>query len=227
MINKIAVYTCVTNGYDHDMSHKYDETGDVDYFYFTDGMSFPKDDRWQPVLLEEVWVPLALDPRRRAKYPKLWPYFAKEIRDYKYTVWVDGSMSILNPTFPQEIVKYIQNGWVISPHFDGRDCAYGEATIRPEKYRNEPLDEQVEHYEKEGFPHNYGLYECGVMARDMENTKVEEASRFWLGENLKWSYQDQVSLPYVLWKTGYKPDVLPQSWRDYDWLHVSAHRSEA
>jgi len=48
--------------------------------------------------------------------------------------------------------------WTIisgSPHFDGRHCAYGEATIRPPKYANEPLDEQVAFYQSEGFPYEY------------------------------------------------------------------------
>lgn len=226
MTNKIVVYTCVTNGYDHVGEHKFAD--DVDYWYFTDReMSFGPESNFVPVMLNEAWVPTNLDPRRRAKYPKCWPWFSNILKEYDYAIWIDGSMQILDAEFPHKILEHMTNGWVISPHFDGRDCAYGEATIRPPKYANEPLDEQVEHYKKKGFPEHQGLYECGVMARDMKNPKVEEVGRRWLRENLEWSYQDQVSLPYVLWKTGFKPDVLPTSWRDTGWLHVSAHRSES
>src|SRR5438445_8639 len=159
-----VIYTAVTGGHDHQTSHAY--TPGVDYIYFTDGHSSPPSKVWTVVQLHND---LGLDDRRLAKIPKVYPHYFQELRRYKYAIWIDGSMEILNRRFPKEILNYLDNGFVISPHFDGRDCAYGEATIRPPKYANEPLDEQVEHYREEGFPEHFGLYECGVNARDMQN----------------------------------------------------------
>ena len=31
----------------------------------------------------------------------------------------------------------------------------------------------------------------------------------WLRENRRWSYQDQLSLPYLLWKLDIEPAVIP------------------
>jgi hypothetical protein len=45
------------------------------------------------------------------------------------------------------------------------------------KYANEPLDEQCDFYRSEGFPEQYGLYECGVSARDLTNRKGKRSWR--------------------------------------------------
>lgn len=217
-----AVYTSVCGGYDHHGAQLMMDG--VDYFYITDGASDPP--------LEIGWNIVhakysdSLDNRRKAKIPKLNPHSINFLNNYKYLIWIDGDMQIVSRNFVLGILSFLENGMVISPHFDQRSCAYGEATIRPPKYAKEPLDEQVSFYRQEGFPENYGLYECGVMARDMSNSVVKKVGEMWLEQNLKWSYQDQVSLPYVLWKTKFQPDILPISFRYMNWIHINAHKSE-
>lgn len=219
---KTVVYTSVYGGYDYIGSQVMIDG--VDYFYITDGVNDPpKEIGWKVFHLDHYPY---LDNRRRAKICKLDPHSIDFIKNYKYSIWIDGGLQVISEKFVPEIISYIKNGMVISPHFDNRDCAYGEATIRPPKYAKEPLDEQVAHYRNEGFPENYGLYECGVMARDMQNSDVKHLGKRWLQENITWSYQDQVSLPYVLWKTGFKPDILPTSFRYMDWVIVNAHKRE-
>ena len=216
-----VVCTAVTGGYEYTCSSLFVEG--IDYIYFTDGKSpFPIISPWKEVLLGDEH----LDNRRRSKRPKLNPHSIDILNNYKYLIWIDGGMQVIKPTFVFEILSYLKNGFVISPHFDNRHCAYGEATIRPIKYINEPLDEQCEFYKSEGFPENYGLYECGVSARNMQNPKVKELGELWHEQNLTWSYQDQVSLPYCLWKTGFKPDILPHSFRNFEWVHINSHTRE-
>jgi hypothetical protein len=217
----IVVCTAVTGGYDYPIECLKIEG--VDYIYFTDGNSpFVISSPWTPILLGDEH----LDNRRRSKRPKLNPHSIPMLsNNWKYMIWIDGDMGITNPNFVSEIMSYMNNGFVISPHFDNRHCAYGEATIRPPKYANEPLDEQAAFYHSEGFPEQYGLYECGVSARDLTNPQVKELGELWHRQNLEWSYQDQVSLPYCLWKTGFQPDVLPTSWRSMNWIYLSAHKN--
>jgi hypothetical protein len=220
-MNEIAVVTAVAGDYDHIGSHVYNDN--VDYLFFSDGTSLPKDPQWLVLSLysEETNI-----PRKLAKYPKLNPHYFDILREYRYIIWIDGSMQIKSHNFVPEILSYLNNGLVLSPHFDGRDCGYGEATIRPPKYADEPLDEQCDFYHSEGFPEHYGLWECGVEARDMTVPLVAEFGRVWMEQVLNWSTQDQVSCGYALWKTGLVPDVLDKSWREYDWLHINAHKRE-
>lgn len=213
-----VIVTAVTGDYDYLLEQKIIKG--VDYIYFTDkNIAVPQP--WMPVLLGDEH----LDNRRRSKRPKLNPHSIPLLTSYKYLIWIDGGMAIANENFVSEIMSYMNNGFVISPHFDNRHCAYGEATIRPPKYAKEPLDEQVAFYRSENFPEQYGLYECGVSARDMTNLAVKELGELWHQQNLTWSYQDQVSFPYCLWKTKFEPDVLPTTWRSMNWIYLSTHRN--
>lgn len=219
--NNTVVCTAVTGGYEHQSSTLFIDN--VDYIYFTDGNSpFQIPSKWKQFMLGDE----NLDNRRRSKRPKIFPHSIDILNNYKYLIWIDGDMEILTEDFVPEIISFLNNGFVISPHFDNRFCAYGEATIRPLKYINEPLDKQVEFYKSEGFPENYGLYECGVSVRDMTNENVKILGKLWYEQNILWSYQDQVSLPYCLWKLNYKPDVLPKSFREFNWVRINAHTRE-
>lgn len=220
-MKEIAVVTAVAGDYDHIGTHVYNK--EADYLFFTDGKAHPIDQEWEVL---ELPVGLTDIPRKLAKVPKLNPHYFERLNQYKYVIWIDGSMQIKTEQFIPEILSYMKNGIVLSPHFDGRDCGYGEATIRPAKYANEPLDAQCDFYRSQGFPEHYGLWECGVQARDMTVPIVREFGELWMQEVLDWSTQDQVSCGYALWKTGLTPDLLDKSWRDYGWLHLNAHRRE-
>jgi hypothetical protein len=221
-MNEVAVVTAVAGGYDGRRRDVFRD--DVDYLFYTDDKSAR--------LVREPWQRRALEgdathPRRLAKGPKLNPHRFEELRAYRYVVWVDGGIHIRSSQFTDEIVAFIGgSGIALSPHHDGRTDAYSEATIRPPKYADEPLDEQVAAYRRAGYPGNDGLYECGVMARDMTHGNVRELGQFWEGEVERFSYQDQVSLPFVLWSLGIEPDVLPKSFRHMGWVAVNGHRSE-
>jgi hypothetical protein len=217
----VVVYTAVVGNYDYRGPHRFEDG--VDYVFFTDGSSRPVQDRWKVVDLPDL---AHLHPRRAAKIPKLFPHYFDVLKGYRHAVWIDGDMQIVSTCFTAELLAYLERGILLSPHFDARDCGYGEATIRPPKYAREPLDQQVAYYHREGFPEHFGLYEGGVIARRMDDPEVRELGQFWLLQNFIFSYQDQVSLPYSLWKTGVVPSVLPRSFRDYGWLVINAHRSE-
>jgi hypothetical protein len=218
-VNEIAVVTAVAGAYDYPRSDIF--VPDVDFLFFHDEVTEVAPG-WQPRPLP------AHDggPRRRAKLPKLDPHGITELRSYRYVIWVDGGISITSAAFVPEFLAHLENGMAVSPHFDGRDCAYGEAMIRPPKYANEPLDEQTAWYHERGLPLSGGLYECGVLARDMAHPAVSELGALWRAQVERWSVQDQVSLPFCLWRLGYQPGVLPHSFRNMGWVTVSAHRRE-
>jgi hypothetical protein len=219
--NKTAVFTAVITDFEH-LGPQIFEDG-VDYYYFTDGTSMPLHERWNVVVLDKF---SHIHPRRISKFVKHVPHMFPELQKYKYTVWIDGDMQIIKPNFVEEIMFFLDNGMVLSPHFDVRNCAYTEATIRPAKYQTEPMDAQVEYYQQRGFPENYGLYETGVMARDMTDPRVKELGMRWFIHNMVLSYQDQVSLPFCLWDMQYQPAVLPMTFRNFGWVIINAHKHE-
>jgi hypothetical protein len=223
-MNEVAVVTAVAGGYDGRRRDVFRD--DVDYLFYSDEPTKARG-AWQGRVLHPLNPREASHPRRLAKGPKLNPHRYASLCEYRYVVWVDGGIHIRAAEFTDEIIAHIgRSGIVLSPHHDGRTDAYSEATIRPPKYASEPLDEQVAAYRRAGYPGNDGLYECGVMARDMTHGNVRELGQFWEGEVERFSYQDQVSLPFVLWSLGIEPDVLPKSFRHMGWVAVNGHRSE-
>ena len=213
-----AVITAVTNDYDHIGPHSY--TDGVDYIFFSDGSTRPPDSHWQHLMLPKL---SHLNNRRLSKLPKIYPHYFDILIKYRYIIWIDGDMQIKKSEFVPEILSFLKEGLVLSPHFDDRHCAYGEA--RPNKYPGEPVQVQVDYYRNEGFPEDFGLFEAGVNARDMHKTNLLDFEQTWLFQNLLFAPQDQLSLPYSLWKTNISYDKLPSSFRDFEWLGINAHKS--
>ena len=103
-----VIVTAVTGNYDYILDQK--KIDGVDYIYFTDkNISIPSP--WVAVLLGDEH----LDNRRRSKRPKLNPHSINMLTYYKYLIWIDGDMSIVNENFVSEIMSYMKNGFVISP----------------------------------------------------------------------------------------------------------------
>lgn len=221
-MNDIAVITGVAGGYDSPQEQP--DIENVDYIFFTDGESMPeKDGCWQ---VADLNAPSHLDPRRQAKFPKCYPQQYPILKNYKYVIWMDGTMGIQKESYPEQILSYMDNGVVFSPHFDDRDN-YSEATITAHpKYHNEPLAEQAEFYRSVGMPKGIRLLECTTLAWDPNYAPAAELGALWLQQNLTWSYQDQVSLPYVIWKLDYKPGLLPCSWREFEWTWMNLHTKD-
>ena len=78
------------------------------------------------------------------------------------------------------------------------------------KYVGLPLLEQVENYRTRGLPNDAGLWAGGVIVRQHGPNRVCFEDDWW-HENVTWSFQDQLSLPYVLWKHNVHPGVISGS----------------
>jgi len=193
---KALVYTAVFGGYDAPKTHV-PQSIQVDYVYFNEAHC-----PYLPAHIRD------LHPRLIAKYFKLQPYVMPAYRNYDYVVWIDGSGTLLSPDSLTALISYCKSGYAVFRH-PNRDCIYDEADFCKdfEKYRSQPIEQQVDAYRRDGYPPHNGLYACGVIVRDTKKDFTSVDSD-WLTENLKWSYQDQLSFPYILWKRGMEVDVI-------------------
>lgn len=93
-----------------------------------------------------------------------------------------------------------------------RDCIYAEAKASYPlvKYNGEPIQEQIESY-KAIYPEHGGLFACGVMVRKMRSPKMREVMAHWWWEQIKWSYQDQISFPVVCKLARFIPATFEES----------------
>jgi hypothetical protein len=132
----------------------------------------------------------------------------------RHVVWIDSNMEVTSPTFVREAIACIHDGLALFAH-PRRDCIYeeAEACLGPEsrngKYANQPIREQVAHYRSEGHPEHAGLYACGTIAWDRYDTKRRKVGYQWLAECARWSYQDQLSFPFICRRLGVEPGLFP------------------
>lgn len=163
-----------------------------------------------PELEVEGWgmqyIPSTLHPRLAAKRPKMLPW---QFTQCESAVWLDASFSVRGSSFRQFTDAHLVGAdFVVWEHPDGawRNCLTAEARFCRDwpKYESEPIREQVDRYLADGMPLQYGLWAAGAVGWRF-TPRAMEFGRRWHSEQHRGSIQDQISLPYLLWKDGLKP----------------------
>lgn len=148
-----------------------------------------------------VVEPRGESPRLAAKRPKMLPWL---FTDCDAAVWLDASFEVVDGGFSWWARQHLAvNDFVVWAHPEGRLGLEQEAAVcwDWEKYAGCDLRGQVAEYQRDGMPVKWGLFAAGTVGWVF----TPEAKRFgslWFGENERWSIQDQVSLPYLLWREG-------------------------
>ena len=142
-------------------------------------------------------------PRLAAKRPKMMPWL---YTDCDAAVWIDASFEILTPEFYDWCVQHLErDDFVVWAHPEGRVDFADEAAVCMDwpKYRDFDIRGQVQSYLADGMPRGWGLFACGVIGYRF-TPAVRALGASWYAEQERWSIQDQVSLPYLLWRSGKK-----------------------
>jgi hypothetical protein len=202
----VAIVTACAGDYDN-LRTQIAQSIDVDWLFVGDREidDLPAPWRQLPSLL-----PTDVHPRRAAKHPKLtpWRWLA-----HRHVVWIDASMEVTSPTFAEEALAARSPDGIAAWRHPHRACIYDEAKashrLAAEKYRGEPTAAQVADYRRRGHPKKWGLFACGTLAWDTTNPRAMKLGEAWLDEVELWSYQDQLSLPFVARSLGVKVGVFP------------------
>lgn len=194
-----VVYTAITGDYDelHDPTYI---DHNIEYVCFTNNKKI-KSSIWRIVYVENEGLSDVLLARKI----KLFPH--KYLNGRASSIWVDGKLQIIGDL--QELVNTYCNSSPIFcfSHFL-RNCIYDEAVacLTNNKISKQEIMPQICSYYQEGYPFDAGLYETGFIYRE-HNEKVMCLMDAWWNEILKFTYRDQISLPYVVKKIGLKPDI--------------------
>lgn len=159
-------------------------------------------------------------PNRAAKRPKMHPaMFAGK----GTSVWVDASFRVVSSRFVVDTVTVAaesEHGIAQFRH-PWRDCFEDEAqaSIALPKYEHETgnILRQAMAYTEAGMPRGWGLWATGVIAR-VHTQAVLDWGRAWGRQIDAYSYQDQISHPYSLWRAGLRPVDLPGNHLGNAWL---------
>lgn len=212
----VAVITSVYGAYDQ-IAPVPEQTIDADWILVTDRQVDAPG--WQVVVEPRPHV----HPRLAAKVAKCLPW---QYVNAATTVWVDASLRFLVPDALEQIVAGAEGAAIAQIVHPWRDCIYDEAhaSVGMPKYQGQPVAEQVAAYRKRNYPEHWGLWATGLIVRNgWVTTDLDTA---WLAEQVRWTYQDQLSQAPLLWEDEVRPHPLPFPLHGsgvFEWL---PHRDE-
>lgn len=209
-MKRLLVYTSVFGGRDPIRLPPAD--ADFDFAAFTD----------QPAgdpRVVQIQPPVPGDPRRSSRAIKiLFP------ETHRYSLWIDGSVALKTRRLDHLVDRYLSGDTPLAAfRHPSRTCAYQEASVCLSARLDDPgvILAQVASYRAAGMPENAGLAELTVILRDRERST--DFSRAWWEEVRTKSCRDQISFPFVAWKTGFRWARFEGSLRENIYLEVMPH----
>lgn len=221
MQNRVALITANFGGFDN-IQRIAPQDVRTDCFFFTDGAGQRMASQKQFAEASSAWQIIAppyprydLNPRLKAKYFKLQQHRIAELKGYDYYIWIDASVEVYSGSFSGWIIDSLGDADTAFFRHHERSCIYNEAAVSTDfsnpyirkRYADEPITEQIAAYRQDAYPSGNGLYACTIFARRNSKTANAVFDEWWL-ENIKWSFQDQLSLPYVLHRNNSVPAIL-------------------
>ncbi len=213
---KIIIYSAIMGDYEgiKDIEKNWQQYDNIDvkYIFFTDNEKISSN-TWDIRVIKDG----SLSSRYLSKHIKLFPELYLEKCDY--SIWVDGKFQIVGNLI-EYLEQYLRNSTMLFfPHFARKDI-YEEAKtcIEMGVGKKDDIIRQIEYYKSDGFPANSGLYEGGCIVRKYGDSEVEYLMKQWWDEIMKFSYRDQISLPYILWKNNFIPDISGEDLYNNKWL---------
>ena len=195
---KVAVYTALYG--DYDQIKKIKATNPLcDYYIFTD-QKVPDDCGWQ--LKEYEFSDSFNDnPVLKNRFLKMHPHLL--FPEYDFSIYIDASIAIELDIF-RFLSRIGDKSIALFKHHAGVKCLYDEAerVKRIGLVKPDIVDKQMSRYKNEGFPSNYGFYECGIIVRKHTNVDCISIMNTWWKEFVSESKRDQLSFMYSVWKNN-------------------------
>ena len=195
---KCVVYTCIAGDYDEILEPVYVPAG-VEFRVVTN-QPVPAGSCWKPLSLSQISEITGLDDTRKARYVKTHPHVL--FPQYEYSIWVDSNIRIVGDV--TGLFRSLGNIPFASNWHPLRNCIYQEAKacVLKGKEQKNILEIQTTKYSREGMPEKFGLVETNMLVRRHQDATCVQLMEDWWTEILKYSKRDQISLPYVIWKSG-------------------------
>ncbi len=225
-MKKIVVYTTIFGGYDRLLPVP-KQTHQADFICITDRpqelVNTDQDsEQWKIIQVNQPRKDL--HPRMRAKWYKIFPWENEEIRAYDVIIFIDGSIQI-SAEFVAFCLESLKSDIAVFSHPE-RKCIYDEvkASENMIKYQDEQIHEQAEYYRK-FHPSGSGLYAAGVIIRK-PTERIKALMMSWWHEIIKFSWQDQLSLPVVCRVHRITPDIIPGNLYDNKYFKLIHHANK-
>jgi hypothetical protein len=187
-----------------------------DWYYFTDNNSIKSKD-WSimndNVINKNIENYFNNKNMMIAKYYKVQPFHIEVLKKYKYIIWIDSSIQIINVNFVNDIIQKITSNQLDTEIFlfehANRTNIMDEYILSStlSKYKDCNMLNQITDYIDKDVNSNYKLYECGIIIYKSVSSIYSLCDDWWSEIN-KYGFQDQLSMPYVLNKNNINPILL-------------------
>lgn len=172
----------------------------VEYKFFTNRPEMVEGGSWDVIYIEQED-----DLRKKAREVKT--NIHKFVPDTDYWLWIDNNCQL--QVDPHEFLSYLDKcDVVVMPHPE-RNNIIEEAQVlfkwKPEQSAG--IQEVINQYYSEGYIPNT-LYETKVLMR-RNNEHVREFNSIWWEQIQNFSIRDQISFPYVSWRTKTYINTFP------------------
>lgn len=196
-MSSVAIFTCITAGYDRLAPPHRAEPGLV-YLCFTDG-SVTVPAPWQAVDIAGSFD----SPAAANRCVKMLCQSLPALAGIERSVYVDGSIRIVGDLGPLLEASALRPEPVLMYEHPFRDCAYAEA-LACARYGHDSLvriARQTRSMSRAGFPARHGLFEAGVIVRRHEPDARRLMERWWTCY-ANGPRRDQITLPFAAWLEG-------------------------
>ena len=221
---KIIVYTCIARGYDYLLPPVWLDPS-IEFFCFSDDID-DESAGWQVTDIPENEY--SVDPVIRNRFCKMFPW--KVLPKHDWSIYIDANIRLLSD--PSPIITQVESaGYQMAiPAHPHRSNIWEEveACLRRKKFK--PEDEvqvqgQLERYKQSGLTSGSGLTENNIIIRSGNRDVLEPVMQLWWDEFVSGVKRDQISLPYILFKTKTEIYRLPFSSRDNNpYFRIVPHR---
>lgn len=214
---RVAIVSSIYGDYDDLKEQPVRQTVACDYVAV---MDHPVDSQTWDVIVEPRQH---MHPRLAAKVAKCLPWRYAPNADV--TIWIDGSATIISPHFAEMCCEALDGGPLAQWEHPERSCIYteGDVSIAYGKYAGQNVAGQINHYRAKGHPGNWGLWATGCIVRRRDDQLHALMGVSWLAEQMRWTYQDQLSEAPVLRACEVRPASLPEGLWSNQWLSFGGH----
>ena len=201
---KKVAYTVIIGNYDN--LKKIYKQDNWDYFAFISpyDKNKYKNTNWTILPISDDILNLDMNNYKKQRYLKMHPHLL--FPNYTISLYIDGSMSIKGDLNEFLLRLLTPNYSIFMVEHPGRNCIYQELkeVILVKKEKKEKIDFLENKYLKENFPEEYGLIEGNIIVRKHNEKECIEFMEEWWKMVRNYSYRDQLSFNYILWKNGFK-----------------------
>ncbi len=214
----IAVYMCVTGGYDSIHEPEMVEN-DVDYYMISD---FKKKNSIFKFLDVNKIVPDQIrDNVRKNRFCKI--LGCDIFSEYQYSIYLDGNSCICG-RLSEYLGAISELGLALrSGNHKPFNCIFTEGAWAIENIGDEEtVRKQMHKYREEGMPRHWGMFDLNCIVRENNNKKLINLMREWWNEVYTYSFRDRLSFTYILWKNGIKRSEVGII-DDQEWDHAKEY----